>query len=315
MTLSLGNVPIMGEAARDWLSQGQSGKVLAAVTHTTYLLTEDQELIWLATAECPKHRRCIQWPAALPRLAVGSTFTVRSRSVALESGINLDFSASHAWEAPALSVENVIKITQLPEKLLTVIESLLTKETPVGMGILIRPILEIAKKQVCSIGLQPENILTRSAWPIIERIARDCLIHDLPAVLQHAEALVGLGEGLTPSGDDFLGGLFFARVLLLCSYPQINYLGFSNLPEWIDAAQPRTNLISFALLKDNITGHALEPLNSLGLALMTNQPVECATSAASDLIQVGHSTGWSLLAGFLVGILLAFPDELCIAPS
>jgi hypothetical protein len=89
---------------------------------------------------------------------------------------------------------------------------------------------------------------------------------------------------------------------------QLNYLEFKNLPEWINAIQSRTNLISFALLEDNITGHALEPLNRFGIALLTNQPLENASSAASDLIKVGHSTGWSLLTGFLVGMLLAFTD-------
>jgi hypothetical protein len=122
--------------------------------------------------------------------------------------------------------------------------------------------------------------------------------------------LIGLGEGLTPSGDDFLGGLLFARHLLSCSYPHLLYLELSNLTEWIDANQPRTNLISFVLLKDNAAGYALDPLNRLGIALLTNQTVENANFAASDLLSVGHSTGWSLLTGFLVGMLLTFTDYL-----
>jgi hypothetical protein len=301
-------VPIMGEAARGWLFAGQRGKVLVAVNHATYLLTEEGELVWLATTESPKHRRCIQWPAPLPRLAVDSTFTIRGQSIDLESGTKLNFRASHVWETPALPVGDVIGIEQLPELLFAACESFLARETPVGVGAFIRPVLQIAKKQDSSTGFQPENILTMTAWPIVERIARACLSNDFAGVLKHADALIGLGEGLTPSGDDFLGGLFFARYLLSCSFPHLSYLEFFNLPEWIDANQPRTNPISFVLLKDNAAGHALDPLIRFGIALLTNQPIVSTISAASDLIKVGHSTGWSLLTGFLVGMLLAFPD-------
>ncbi len=303
-----GEVLTIGTAARGWLSPGQRGKVLAEVTHATYLLTEVGELVWLATAESPKHRRCLLWPAPLPRLAVDSTFTIQGQSIDLTSGTKLNFHASHIWEAPTLPFSNVIEVGKLPEILFAAYDPFLVEETPVGFGRFIRLVLQIAKKQDSFAGVQPENILTLTAWPIVERITRACLSHDLPGVLKQAEALIGLGEGLTPSGDDFLGGLFFARVLLSCSYPQLNYLELDNLPEWIDAVQARTNLISFTLLKDNVSGHALDPLNRFGLALLTDQPVENASSAASDLILVGHSTGWCLLTGFLVGMLLAFPD-------
>ena len=302
-------VPIMGKAARLWLSDGQRGKVLASVNHATYLLTEAGELVWLATPESPKHRRCIQCPPPLPRLAVDSTFTIRARLIVLESGTELKLGAAQVWEAPALPVNEVIDFGILPFKLFAVVASFLARETPAGFGAFIRPVLQIAEKQASTSGFQPEDIFSKTAWPVVEKIARACLSHDLPTVLEQADALIGLGEGLTPAGDDFLGGLFFTRYLLSCSYSQYHYLKLGDLSKWIDANQPRTNRISYTLLKDNIYGHALEPLNRLGLALLTNQPVEIAGSAASDLIKVGHSTGWSLLTGFLVGMLPVFPKH------
>lgn len=298
----------MGAAARNWLLPGQCGKVLAAVSHTTYLLTDAGELAWLATPESPKHRRCIQWPAEFPRLTVDSLFTIRGHSINFGSGTELDLRASHVWESPAMPAGDVIQIGRLPDRMFAACELFLTRETPVGVGTFIRPVLQTAKNPDSDAGFRPENIPTMKAWPVVERIARACLGHDLSEVLKEAEALVGLGEGLTPSGDDFLGGLFFTRYLLASAYPNLAYLEIPDLAEWIEAIQPRTNLISFVLLKDNVSGHALEPLNRFGVAVLTNQPLETARKAASDLIQVGHSTGWSLLTGFLVGMLLAFTD-------
>ena len=309
MVPSTGKIETMGAAARGWLLQGQGGKVLAVVTHAVYLLTEEGELVWLATTGNPMHRRCMQLPAPLPHLAVDATFTIRGQSIDLESGTNLDFHASHVWEGLELPPGDVIDIGQLPDTLFAVCQSFLATETPVGYGSFILPVLQIAKKLKFSIRFQPKDILTTAAWPVVERIARECLSHDLPGVFQEAEGLVGLGEGLTPAGDDFLGGLFFARHLLACSYPFLLYLEFSDLREWIAACQPRTNLISYVLLKDNARGHALEPLNRFGIALLTNQPEACIISAASELIKTGHSTGWSLLAGFLVGMLLAIGER------
>jgi hypothetical protein len=255
------------------------------------------------------HRRCMQLPAPLPSLAVDSTFIIRDQSITLESGTSLYFRASRVWEDPALPPGGVIDIGQLPDTLFAVYKIFLAAETPVGYGTFVLPLLQIAKKPEFSIQLQSDNILTMTAWPVVERIARECLSHDLPGVFQEAEGLVGLGEGLTPAGDDFLGGLFFARHLLACSYPFLLYLEFSDLREWIAACQPRTNLISYVLLKDNARGHALEPLSRFGVALLTNQSEANIISAASELIKIGHSTGWSLLTGFLVGLLLAFVER------
>jgi hypothetical protein len=308
MAVLVNKIPVLGEAVSSWLSQGQRGKVLAVVNHATYLLTEQGELVWLATTESPKHRRCINWPAPLPRLAVDTTFTVRGRSIDLASGTKLDLRTSEVWKAPTVPVQEVIELDILPYKLFAVFETFLSQEAPFGFGVFIRPVLQIARKKGINLSFQPGDVLTSSAWPVVERIARACLRRDPSEILKEAEALIGLGEGLTPAGDDFLGGLFFARFLLSCSYPYIHFWDPDDLPKWVDAHRSRTNQISFAFLRDNASGHALGLLNQFGIALLTNQPVEIVTSAASDLITVGHSTGWSLLAGFVTGILLATPN-------
>jgi hypothetical protein len=306
MSLSTRNVPILGSAARGWLTQGNRGRVLAVVNHAAYLLTEGGEVVWLVSPQGPMHRRCVRWPVALPSLSVDTPYMVRDRFIDLESGKKMDLRSSQVWQAPAFPVKDVIDLGKLPGKLFAVMEPLLSRELPLGFGIFIRPLLQIAGEKEVNPGFQPGDVLARSAWPVIEKIARSCLRHDLSGIEKEADALVGLGEGLTPSGDDFLGGIFFSRTLLACAYPNQTYLHNIDLAGWIEAIRPRTNLISFGLLQDNISGHALEPLNHFGFALLTHRPLEEVTSAALDLIQVGHSTGWSLLAGFLTGMLMVF---------
>jgi hypothetical protein len=300
-----GNVPIIGNVARDCLSPGRRGVVFAAVNHANYLLTDEGELLWLTTPHSPKHRRCLQLPEPLPRLTVGSTFIIQGQSINFEEGTSLNLDSSQIWEKSALLTCDAFALGPMLAKLIGFFESFLIMESPIGFGSFILPILQIVKKRESDNKFQPDNLLTIAAWPVVESITRCCLLHDLPGVMDQAETLIGLGEGLTPSGDDFLGGLLFARYLFAHAYPHLSYLESSNLLEWIGGVQPRTNLISFVLLKDNVDGHALEPLNRFGLAFLLNNPVQSLYSSASALIKVGHSTGWNLLTGFLVGTLLA----------
>ena len=127
-----------------------------------------------------------------------------------------------------------------------------------------------------------------------------CAADDATAAAAAAAALLGLGAGLTPSGDDFVGGAFFARALL-------GELGSSDGAAWRraaetvrSAARAATTPISAALLGDLMDGHGWSPLQELGLALASDDDA-AATSAASRLIRLGHSSGWDLLSGFIAG--------------
>ena len=129
--------------------------------------------------------------------------------------------------------------------------------------------------------------------------------NDQGGILEYADNLIGYGEGLTPSGDDFLGGFFFARWLLSHNYPG----SFMDNPtctysEFIIRYKPRTNLISYTILKDNSEGHSVEPLHLLANGLLRDERVESLIPRAERLISLGHSTGWDMLTGFLAGILV-----------
>lgn len=254
--------------------------------------------------EVPLHRRGIQVLPPVPRLAAGSVFSARDQRIEFASGFALDFNSSQTWEAAGIPCGNLVESRLLPGRLQSFGNAFLPRNAPAGFGRCIQPVLQIANGQEATAGIKQDEALLGAAWSLIEKIARACLVHDLTAVLQQAEAIVGLGEGLTPSGDDFLGGLFFCRHLLSCAYPQLAYLECAHLMEWVEACRSHTNSISFTLLKDNALGYAPEPLSHFGAALLNIQSGDQAGSAAANIINLGHSTGWDLLTGFLVGLLL-----------
>jgi hypothetical protein len=123
--------------------------------------------------------------------------------------------------------------------------------------------------------------------------------------MEEAQALVGLGEGLTPSGDDFIGGYLFCREILQDSYPDTLNLEIPSLPDFIETIRTSTNIISYTFLKDHANGHGFEPLHLLAGTLLTGQSDDLLGRIIADLTHIGHSTGWDLLTGFLTGLLLA----------
>lgn len=108
-----------------------------------------------------------------------------------------------------------------------------------------------------------------------------------------ATRLLGLGGGLTPSGDDFVGGALFAL-----------RMAHANDPGWAAAAATiralattRTHAISAALLADLANGESFAPLHELLNAAMADAPARVLSAHARAVAAIGHSSGWDMLAG------------------
>jgi len=117
--------------------------------------------------------------------------------------------------------------------------------------------------------------------------------------------LIGLGEGLTPSGDDFVGGFLFARFWLHKAYPEVARWEQRAVDELIEYARTRTNEISFTILRDHARGYSVAPMHDLLIALLAsrNKTSNEIQHPVRRLLSIGHTSGKELLAGLLSGIL------------
>ncbi len=129
--------------------------------------------------------------------------------------------------------------------------------------------------------LGTHNALSGHAQPALEALERWLVGNALGG---EAEELIGLGPGLTPSGDDYLGGMLVA---LRASGRGVQADG---LWRWL---QPRlagrTSAISIAHLAAAAAGEAHEALHEV-----LNGDLNLA-----KLDAVGHCSGWDALAGAL----------------
>jgi hypothetical protein len=87
---------------------------------------------------------------------------------------------------------------------------------------------------------------------------------------------------------------------LIEAFPSV----FSKLVVFLEKSKSRTNNISYTLFKDLANGHASETHNKFIHKLFIGQDLETMNLLGSELIQIGHSTGWDILAGILTGMLL-----------
>jgi Protein of unknown function (DUF2877) len=131
---------------------------------------------------------------------------------------------------------------------------------------------------------------------------RDALqAKQIQAFEQAALHVLGLGHGLTPSGDDFLGGVFF----VLAHKPHPKWLlGLPELQANLDmACGASTNPISAELLADNMAGKSYGELHDMLDALESNDS-RFIESAVGALLGVGSSSGADLLAGLLLALTM-----------
>ena len=123
------------------------------------------------------------------------------------------------------------------------------------------------------------NALSAHAQPALDAVDEWIAGHTLDS---RAEQLIGLGPGLTPSGDDYLGGVMVALHLRQRASQA------SALWRWLEPRlASRTNAISAAHLAAAATGEAHEALHN----------VLSGDLDLDTLDAVGHCSGWDALAG------------------
>jgi hypothetical protein len=102
------------------------------------------------------------------------------------------------------------------------------------------------------------------------------------------EDLIGLGPGLTPSGDDFLVG---ALAMLDALGERATHAALARA---ITSASPaRTSPLSRCFLRAAAAGHIGENLHRAASSVMVGD----IDSAIAAVGQIGHSSGWDMMAG------------------
>lgn len=115
--------------------------------------------------------------------------------------------------------------------------------------------------------------------------------------------LVGLGIGLTPSGDDILAGLFAA--LIITSKADYRNWVLETLGKLLPQIEGLTNDISINYLKGVSQGYFPERVSNLISAMITSKSFAAVQPPLQDMLNWGHTSGYEITLGLVIGFLLS----------
>lgn len=208
------------------------------------------------------HRRGIMVPPPLPKLIAGSPFRIEGTHLIVRCGFAFELDNPSVCQEHLSDSHDTIEISKLAVRTHSLFDNLDTSPAK-GFGMFIPQILSGSRNEsLHTLGKSADPILL-FAQPIVLRLVHACLVRDNSLIPENVNALIGLGPGLTPSGDDFVGGLLFALHVLRNTYPSSSWIQLLVEPYF-----DKTNLISFTLLRDLAHGHALEPLHRIANGLL-----------------------------------------------
>jgi Protein of unknown function (DUF2877) len=155
----------------------------------------------------------------------------------------------------------------------------------------VRALRRAARERVPREGLgclvvDAHNSLSVHAQPALDAISRWLVGNALD---DEAQTLIGLGPGLTPSGDDYLGGVLIALHQLRRESQA------RSLWRWLEPRLARTSAISAAHLAAAAQGEGHEALHACLQALCSDGADW--TPVLAQLDTVGRCSGWDSLAG------------------
>ena len=296
------SIQLCGSQAAQALVPGTCLTSLAVFRHSCYLQTPDQSIVCLLddlNVPGPLHVLCrlpgnFDWMA---HLQPGQQSIVSDTGILLNRLFFFYSRSTSIWQPPRL-------VTPDPDTLHTALRCLQTylaagrppakrAAQESGLGVFILPLLHgtlaefIPTTPVAAAASDGIQVL-RSwlyAGAASDWIAPDCVIR-----------LLGLGPGLTPSGDDFLAGLWVG-LHALGWHAAASQLAAQLIP----LASAYTNLISLAHLRCAAQGQAAAPLHIL-LQVLSNAPA-AVPEAVDALTALGHNSGWDSLAGIVLAAL------------
>ena len=152
--------------------------------------------------------------------------------------------------------------------------------------------------------LKPRNdSFAERARPGIERVMWGIFSLDGAAVRESAKTIIGLGPGLTPSGDDFLCGLVVSLKTGAAVLSMSDDTGFFDeiAGSIYEEARQRTTVFGSSMLREAREGVCPLAVVSLIHCLLT-EDMERTAEVSKTLLRMGETSGADIAIGVFYGI-------------
>lgn len=298
------SVQQIGFKARRYLTApGFSGRVIAAGSRAVYINTDDGDLLAACSMDQQPHPRSFLTDLDLSSLHEGLRTWYEDDELRFGNGVSLRLSGSQVWYRPSAVPPCVAPRLVLLSRCNNLLQ--VAKDTHRGenLGLALSSFPCGGHALALAGNVSP---LIISGTETVHEMLPVCRLGDLEPVLKDSERLIGLGPGLTPSGDDFVGGLVFMARHLNAAYPQERWWKGGNIGGFLARSEAMTSRISHALLSDLAEGQSHESLHDLAEELVADNEKFDAEYHVRRVTEIGHSSGWDMLTGMLAGLLPVF---------
>lgn len=291
----------IGATARGLLLQNRTAKTTGVISHGAFLSFPDDWVIFLSaeTNRGPLTLNSSLTRAAAADLQLGDRVEVDRQSLYFpRSGIVVNWASAADWQAPELP-SGWLSDEEQKSRLIELAARLLSTASRDGLICLLPKLLDLPIPDGCAgsasfANLQLRSIQLNLAAPTSDYAER---------LTDSLAPFIGLGRGLTPSGDDLIIGFLLAlnrwgRWL----HPGLEIEPLNRL--MIEQARQRTTALSASLIRCAAAGQADE---SLVFALDSCLAGEWDLSACITALR---SWGSSSGVDAFVGMLLAVSNKL-----
>jgi hypothetical protein len=293
MTKATLHARFIGTRAREALAECTSGwRVLAQVSGAIYVESPGKPLLWISDRAEALHARSILVDSFSEDVdAPQPTSCSRPSTRKLGDAIMLEALDAEEWEATWRCADSRDIAPPLPRWQQAI--SRLLAETAVEQN--------LARSLLQDDGFVPNDTfearIVRALKESTDRLAQVSSGDSLLDALERSEQLIGLGCGLTPSGDDILSAYLYVLRSAEIVWQESFDIDWDEVVSRLESRLHRTNPISAAIMLDCAQGDAVDPLHQLVSSLLCGASLEEVVSRIRILVNIGHSSGWDMLVG------------------
>jgi hypothetical protein len=272
------------DQVKSWLAVSQAARVLHVFEDVCNLINEHGEVLSVVTQKIGNGPFNLVIDEAIPfsdHLNAESKISIQSNRLTLED-VDIKIDKAKLW-SPGSNWEMLYK-----------------KRNNILNQVVSLPKWELSFKQEIASSQSALLAMTPSTGTLVPAIASADISNSLDA----AKQLAGLGQGLTPSGDDFILGSILAAWVI---HPKI--IAEILAEEIANAAAPLTTSLSAAWLRSGGRGEVGILWHNFFNALIVND-ARAIQMHITELLSIGHTSGADALAGFM-STLICYEEKSC----
>jgi Protein of unknown function (DUF2877) len=297
MDHTIAALSMSAKVARAIRQEGWTGEVMAVHPHSVYITDEDDAIYAIVRQPLGNGPLNLVIPAEpshmFAGLALGTSLASTGAMLGIGEGITIGLDGAMVWESRARAA--LAADGALLDRGLAVLCRELSTGAPAESLARLLPHLDDEEL--------PESLERIAHFPrshaLIGGLAESLAQRDRRRLKVVTSSLAGLGPGLTPAGDDFIGGVLLALAIVRAQRGDPALDDVAHL--LVETAAPRTHDISAAYLRAAHEGQVNESWDPLLVALAAGD-AERISAAAAPVLTTGHTSGADMLAGFVVGI-------------